>query len=163
MSCKICEKMLHTRFKAESSSDSSSFDKLNLSETLSLLLPGGPQHSGVNLDEDGCGYPITSWFGQLCHCFPPREHPRRLNGPGILGHLGYGSFSNSCSVVWLTSYSSRVNSAMRGSSIFFLTRASIAWLDSCFGSFLFILARCHKSKGITGQLGTGLAVSELFW
>src|SRR5664280_1632545 len=52
MSCKICEKMLHTRFKAEPSSDSSSFDKLNLSETLSLLLPGGAQHSGVNLDEN---------------------------------------------------------------------------------------------------------------
>jgi hypothetical protein len=44
--------MLHTRFKAEPSSDSSSFDKLNLSETLSLLLPGDAQHSGVNLDED---------------------------------------------------------------------------------------------------------------
>src|ERR1017187_6182500 len=52
MSDKICEKMLHTRFKAESSSDSSSFGKLNLSETLSLLLPGGAQHSGTNLDED---------------------------------------------------------------------------------------------------------------
>src|SRR5664280_510277 len=56
MSCKICEKMLHTRFKAEPSSDSSSFDKLNLSETLSLLLPGGAQHSGVNLDENGLNY-----------------------------------------------------------------------------------------------------------
>src|ERR1019366_8473955 len=33
--------------------------------------------------ELGCRYPITSWFGQLCHCFPPREHPRRLNGPGL--------------------------------------------------------------------------------
>jgi hypothetical protein len=21
--------------------------------------------------ELGCRYPITSWFGQLCHCFPP--------------------------------------------------------------------------------------------
>src|ERR1035438_2092833 len=51
MSCKICEKMLHTLFKAESSSDSSSFDKLNLSETLSLLLFEGDQHSGANLDE----------------------------------------------------------------------------------------------------------------
>jgi hypothetical protein len=51
---------------------------------------------------------------------------------------------------------------MRGSSISFLTRASIAWLDSCFGWFLCILARCHESGAITGQLGTGLAVSELF-
>src|ERR1019366_9046087 len=25
--------------------------------------------------ELGCGYPITSWLGQLCHCFLPREHP----------------------------------------------------------------------------------------
>ena len=56
MSCKICEKMLHTLFKAESSSDPSSFDKLNLSETLSLLLPGDAQHSGVNVDEDECDY-----------------------------------------------------------------------------------------------------------
>jgi hypothetical protein len=32
---------------------------------------------------------------------------------------------------------------MRGSSISFLTRASVAWLDSCLGSFLCILARCH--------------------
>ena len=39
---------------------------------------------------------------------------------------------------------------MRGSSISFFTRASIAWLDSCLGSFLCILARCHESKGITG-------------
>src|SRR5664280_3921658 len=52
ISWRICEKMLHTRFKPEPSSDSSSFDKLNLSETLSLLLPGDAQHSGVNLDED---------------------------------------------------------------------------------------------------------------
>jgi len=52
ISWRICEKMLHTRFKAEPSSDSSSFDKLNLSETLSLLPPGDAQHSGVNLDED---------------------------------------------------------------------------------------------------------------
>jgi hypothetical protein len=44
---------------------------------------------------------------------------------------------------------------MRGSSISFLTRASVAWLDSCFGSFLCILARCHEYKGITGQFGTG--------
>src|ERR1019366_2689883 len=58
--------------------------------------------------------------------------------------------------------SSRVDSAMRGSSISFLTRASVAWLDSCFGSFLCILARCHECKGITGQFGTGLAVSALF-
>src|ERR1700680_2450110 len=50
---------------------------------------------------------------------------------------------------------------MRGSSISFLTRASVAWLDSCLGSFLCILARCHESKGITGQFGTQLAVSEL--
>src|ERR1019366_6667203 len=57
--------------------------------------------------------------------------------------------------------SSRVDSAMRGSSISFLTRASVAWLDSCLGSFLCILARCHESKGVTGQFGTQLAVSEL--
>src|ERR1017187_8927464 len=50
--------------------------------------------------------------------------------------------------------SSPVDSAMRGSSISFLTRASVAWLDSCLKSFLCILARCHESKGITGQFGT---------
>jgi hypothetical protein len=48
--------MLHTLFKAESSSDSSSFDKLNLSETLSLLLFEGAQHSGANLDETDLHY-----------------------------------------------------------------------------------------------------------
>src|ERR1017187_3707609 len=56
MSCKICEKMLHTLFKAGSSSDSFCFCKLNLSETLSLLLFEGAQHSGVNLDENGTIY-----------------------------------------------------------------------------------------------------------
>ena len=68
--------------------------------------------------------------------------------------LDYGSFSSFCRVVWLTS-SSRVDSAMRGSSISFLTRARVAWLDSCFGLFLGILARFHESEGITGQFGTG--------
>jgi hypothetical protein len=43
---------------------------------------------------------------------------------------------------------------MRGSSISFLTRARVAWLDSCFGLFLGILARFHESEGITGQFGT---------
>src|ERR1035438_394755 len=85
--------------------------------------------------------------------------PLRTDGPGLFT-TDYG-FSSSCSVVWLTSYSSRVDSAMRGSSISFLTRASIAWLGSCFGSFLCILALCHESRAITGQLGTRLAVSEL--
>src|SRR5665811_2326425 len=59
--------------------------------------------------------------------------PLRTDCPGLFT-ADYG-FSSSCSVVWLTSYSSRVDSAMRGSSISFLTRASIAWLDSCFGWF----------------------------
>ena len=80
---------------------------------------------------------------------------------GFFTTLDYGSFSSSCRVVWLTS-SSRMDSAMRGSSISFLTRASVAWLDSCFGSFKYIPARFHESKGITSQFGTGLAVSELF-
>ena len=87
--------------------------------------------------------------------------PSRTFDPGLFT-TDYGSFSSSCSVVWLTSYSSRVDSAMRGSSISFLTRARSAWLDSCLGWLLCILVRCHVSKGITGQLGTGLAVSELF-
>ena len=55
----------------------------------------------------------------------------------------------------------RVDSAMRGSSISFLTRARSAWLDSCIGWLLCILVRCHVSKGITGQLGTALTVLEL--
>src|SRR5664279_5901757 len=57
--------MLHTRFKAEPSSDSSSFDKLNLSETLSLLLPGDAQHSGVNLDEDELNRYLNDQFGRF--------------------------------------------------------------------------------------------------
>ena len=84
-----------------------------------------------------------------------------MGGSGLVLTFDYGSFSSSCRVVWLTS-SSRVDSAMRGSSISFLTRASVAWLDSCFGSFLCILARCHECKGITGQFGTELVVSALF-
>src|ERR1019366_3615373 len=86
------------------------------------------------------------------------EHPycARPGRPGLFTTVDCGSFSSFWRVVWLTS-SSRVDSAMRGSSISFLTRASVAWLDSCFGSFLCILARCHESKGITGQFGTGLA------
>jgi hypothetical protein len=84
-----------------------------------------------------------------------------MGGPGLVLTFDYGSFSSSCRVVWLTSFP-RVDSAMLGSSISFLTRASVAWLDSCFGSFLCILARCHECKGITGQFGTGLAVSALF-
>jgi hypothetical protein len=85
----------------------------------------------------------------------------RTDGPpGLFTTLDYGSFSSFWRVVWLMS-SSRVDSAMRGSSISFLTRANVAWLDSCLGSFLCILARCHESKGLTGQFGTQLAVSEL--
>src|SRR5664280_86023 len=113
--------------------------------------------------ELGCGDPITSWLGQLCHyCSPLGASLLSTDEPpGLFTTLDYGSFSSSCRVVWLTS-SSRVDSAMRGSSISFLTRANVAWLDSCFGSFLCILARFHESKGITSQFGTGLAVSELF-
>src|ERR1039458_8510451 len=78
----------------------------------------------------------------------------RTDGPpGLFTTVDYGSFSSFWRVVWLMS-SSRVDSAMRGSSISFLTRASVAWLDSCLKSFLCILARCHESKGITGQFGT---------
>jgi hypothetical protein len=57
--------------------------------------------------------------------------------------LDYGSFSSFWRVVWLMS-SCRVDSAMRGSSISFLTRASVAWLDSCLGSFLCIT--CTMSR-----------------
>ena len=88
--------------------------------------------------------------------------PLGTDGPEILGHVDHDSFSKSCSVEWLTSYSSRADPATRGSSISFLTRASIARLDSCFGWFLCILAQCHESRAIAGQLGTKLAVSELF-
>ena len=45
---------------------------------------------------------------------------------------------------------------MRGSFISSLMRASVACLVSGFGLFLYILVRCHKSKGITGQFGTGV-------
>jgi hypothetical protein len=84
-----------------------------------------------------------------------------MGGSGLVLTFDYGSFSSFCRVVWLTSFP-RVDSAIRGSSISFLTRASVAWLDSWFGSFLRILARCHECKGITGQFGTELAVSAMF-
>src|ERR1039457_1353836 len=34
--------------------------------------------------ELACRYPVTSWFGQLCHCFRPSGHPLRSEGPGTL-------------------------------------------------------------------------------
>jgi hypothetical protein len=73
--------------------------------------------------------------------------------------LGYHSFTRFGLFVWLT-VSSRVDAAMRGSSISFFTRARSAWLDSCLGCFLYILARCHKPESITGQFGTALTVLE---
>jgi hypothetical protein len=51
----------------------------------------------------------------------------------LFSSVAYGNFSNSRHAVYLP-VSSRVNLAMRGSSISFLTRASVAWLASCFGS-----------------------------
>ena len=50
---------------------------------------------------------------------------------------------------------------MRGSSISFFTRARSAWSDSCLDWCLCIPARCHKSDGIAGQLGTDLTLLEL--
>src|SRR5208337_1469941 len=50
MSCKICEKMLHTRFKAESSSDSLVFANSTY-QRLSAFFSQGAQHSAANLDE----------------------------------------------------------------------------------------------------------------
>jgi len=92
----------------------------------------------------------------------PRGISCARRAPGLFT-TDYDSFSSSCSVVWLTSYSSRVDSAMSGSSSSFLTRARSAWLESCLGWLLCILARCHASKGITGQLGTELTTVELFF
>jgi hypothetical protein len=46
---------------------------------------------------------------------------------------------------------------------FLLTRMSVVWLDSCFGSFLCTLARCHECKGNTGQFGTGSVVLALLF
>jgi hypothetical protein len=74
--------------------------------------------------------------------------------------LDYGSSSSFWRVVWLTS-SSRVDSAMRGSSISFLTRASVAWLDSCLGSFLCILHDVTSPKGLQVNLGQDCQVSAL--
>src|ERR1019366_8396963 len=89
MSCKICEKMLHTRFKAESSSDSSSFDKLDLSETLSLLLPGDAQHSGANLDEtDACPLPCAHCRNKSCGSFNYSEQASRLAPQAVRGNTG---------------------------------------------------------------------------
>ena len=73
--------------------------------------------------------------------------------------LDYGSFSSFWRVVWLMS-SSRVDSAMRGSSISFLTRASVAWLDSCLGSFLCILHNVTSPEGLQVNLEQDCQVSE---
>jgi hypothetical protein len=79
---------------------------------------------------------------------------------GTLYHMDYGSFSSFWRVVWLMS-SSRVDSAMRGSSISFLTRASVAWLDSCLGSFLCIPHDVTSRKGLQVNLEQDCQVSEL--
>src|ERR1017187_5970070 len=76
--------------------------------------------------ELGCGYPVTSCLGELCHCFPSSGVSPCARAAPVLVTTHYDSFFSSCSVVWLTSYSSRVDSAMRGSSISFLTRARSA-------------------------------------
>src|SRR5271166_1528006 len=52
ISCKICEKMLHTRFKAESSSDSLVFANSTYQRLSAFFLPSGTQHGSVNLDEN---------------------------------------------------------------------------------------------------------------
>src|ERR1022692_4571829 len=62
-----------------------------------------------------------------------RERPLRAYAQDPLDH---GSFCASCRMVWLAT-SSRADFATRGLSISFLTRASVAWLDSCIGSFFF--------------------------
>jgi len=93
--------------------------------------------------------------------FLPREHPPAHGRPGTLYHVGVRQLFQFLPR-GLVDVFFRVDSAMRGSSISFLTRASVAWLDSCFGSFKCILARFHESKVMTSQFGTGLAVSELF-
>src|ERR1017187_7213501 len=113
--------------------------------------------------ELGCGYPVTNCLGELCHCFPSSGVSPCVRAAPVLVTTDYDGFLSSSSVVWLTSYSSRVDSAMRGSSISFLTRARSAWSDSCLGWFLCIVARCQESKGITGQLGTDLTTVELFF
>ena len=51
MSCKICEKMLHTLFKAESSSDLLVFVNSTYQRLSAFFFPGGAQHCGANLDE----------------------------------------------------------------------------------------------------------------
>src|SRR5271157_147432 len=51
MSCKVCEKMLHTRFKAESSSDSLVFANSTYQRLSAFFLPSGTQHGSANLDE----------------------------------------------------------------------------------------------------------------
>jgi hypothetical protein len=63
--------------------------------------------------ELGCGDPIATWLAQLCHCFPS-------SGTGLR---------------WL--YHRRLDQpcAPRGSSISFLTRTSLAGLDSAWVGF----------------------------
>jgi len=51
MSCKICEKMLHTLFKAESSSDSLVFVNSTYQRLSAFFFPASAHHSGANLDE----------------------------------------------------------------------------------------------------------------
>src|ERR1019366_8133391 len=62
MSCKICEKMLHTLFKAESSSDSLVFVNSTYQRLSAFFFPASAHHSGANLDE-------TEFFClQFTHC-----------------------------------------------------------------------------------------------
>jgi hypothetical protein len=75
----------------------------------------------------------------------------RSGGPGIVLTFDCGSFSSSCRVVWVTSFP-RLDSAMRGSSISFLTRASVAWVDSCFARSYAYLHDVMGAKGLQVNL-----------
>jgi hypothetical protein len=83
----------------------------------------------------------------------PQDRTRRFTP------LDYGSIFIGWCVVCLKSCS-RVDSAIRATSISSLTRASTGRSNS-WDSFLCTPAQCHESKGAAGQFGTGLAVSEL--
>jgi hypothetical protein len=96
----------------------------------------------------------------LAIIFLPREHSLLHGGPELFYHVGLWQLFQLLARGLVDVFFSR-GFSHAGLIHFFLDASSVAWLDSCLGSFLCIHARCHESKGIKGQFGTPLAVSEL--
>jgi hypothetical protein len=84
-----------------------------------------------------------------------------MGGSGLVLTFDYGSLSSSCRVVRLTSFS-RVNSAMRGSSISFCSeRVSLGWFLASARSYAY-LHDVTSAKGLQVNLEQGWQFQHCF-